>query len=183
MSNRTACRDREVQEQYLERSGQLLLFPGMHWRSEHFSYVEVARTRVPQLEAAQFARRVASRDLRLAMPRLRFFVSIELAVEYGATRLAFPPSPVNLHGITYGGRGEVWVKATLGEREMLETVAHELRHVAQYRGPSEAERGRIEFEREARRYGLRVAKRILDDRLSRDVDKTRSITQTGRCGG
>ena len=126
---------------------------GLRWQP--CVYVSVKAKRVRHRAVAEATRRWAAHDLGIIAPRVRFFVPIELAATYGATHLAFASSH-RVNGITYKGSGEVWIDARLPRRAMVEVVAHEVKHDAQWSGhSSDSDEQR---EAEARRYGRRVSR-------------------------
>jgi len=139
-----------------------VLFAGVSWRPERFTYVEVAARRVRHRAVAEAALRWAARDLSISPPRMRFFASIDLAPAYAATTLAFCADVV-LRGLAYRANaasdGEIWINADLPRRTLVATVAHEVKHVAQaHRDDAERNHSDVDDESEAERYGRRVGR-------------------------
>lgn len=152
-----ALREPEVAEVYFEASGQLVLFAGLRWRSELHVYAEVSRHLVRRRAIALAASRWAARDLGIAPPRMRFFVPIELAAACAATRLAFVFGSA-VDGLAYPSAREIWIDARLPRREMVDVVAHEVKHIAQGDDEESASPSPATREAEARRYGRRVGR-------------------------
>lgn len=140
---------------YLEAAGQQVLSSGESWGAIAYATVHGFRGRKRRL--AEVTLRWAMRDLGIARPRMRFFVPAWLAPKHHARAVAFCLES-RLRGLADPVTSEIWIRADLPNRELVEVVAHEARHFAQYSRDDANTSTRNEDEAEAQRYGRRAGR-------------------------
>lgn len=151
--------DSRLRAAFVESTGQLVLFPRGCSHPEELPYALVPPAKARGRAIALAALRWCARDLGIPMPKLHFFVRLDMAPAFGARELAFLHRD-RIRGLAYPDAGVIFVSAALPKREMVEVTAHEAWHVATSGMAAGAHQ-----ELGAQRYGRRIAR----SEVARDV--------------